>query len=477
MSMKTKKRTTLLRYWTTRYVMTLFVGLIFLGVFSMWWMQQTALEYRLNLLKYLADETSDRAIKENGQIVIGPILSGIINEREKILHLNKEPIIYITDPDGQIIFTNPQIYIKEGEDRIQKSILQGKDSIQKVDLNDGNQVYVVKSPIDYSEERIGWVFIVQDENSLMEINQDHGLLAIMLFGLGILGWAVIYVLSRKISKPIQDVAEAAVQIRKGNYDIQLHENAREEEIYELVQSFKEMTNRLTQLEKLRAELLAGVTHDLKTPVTSISGLVQAVKDDVVTGEESKEFLDTSLKEIKRLQTMIEDLLDFNAISAGAFTIKVKQMNLNEVVEEIAYQWRATQEEQNFELDVKLPEKLIFGMADSLRLQGIIINLLNNAKQALLDNGKIEISLYINGKNNINIDVKDNGRGIPLNEQDNVFEPFYRGEKKKLEVRGLGLGLPFSKMLAKAQKGDLVLKESNENGTTFTISLMQTPHSN
>ncbi|WP_230126545.1 HAMP domain-containing sensor histidine kinase [Bacillus sp. CECT 9360] len=443
----------------------------------MWWMQQTALEYRLNLLKYLADETSDRAIKENGQIVIGPILSGIINEREKILHLNKEPIIYITDPDGQIIFTNPQIYIKEGEDRIQKSILQGKDSIQKVDLNDGNQVYVVKSPIDYSEERIGWVFIVQDENSLMEINQDHGLLAIMLFGLGILGWAVIYVLSRKISKPIQDVAEAAVQIRKGNYDIHLHEDAREEEIYELVQSFKEMTNRLTQLEKQRAELFAGVTHDLKTPVTSISGLVQAVKDDVVTGEERKEFLDISLKEIRRLQTMIEDLLDFNAISAGAFTIKVKQMNLNEVVEEIAYQWKATQEEQNFELDVKLPEKLIFGMADSLRLQGIIINLLNNAKQALLDDGKIEISLYISGENKINIDVKDNGRGIPLNEQDNVFEPFYRGEKKKLEVRGLGLGLPFSKMLAKAQKGDLVLKESSENGTIFTISLMQTPDSN
>lgn len=475
--MKTKQRTTLLRYWTTRYVITLFVGLIFLGVFSMWWMQQTALEYRLNLLKYLADETSDRAIKENGQIVIGPILSGIINEREKILHLNKEPIIYITDPDGQIIFTNPQLYIKEGEDRIQKSIVQDKESIQKVTLNDGNQVYVVKSPIDYSEKRIGWVFIVQDENSLMEINQDHGLLVIMLFGLGILGWAVIYVLSRKISRPIQDVAEAAVQIRKGNYDIQLHDDAREEEIYELVQSFKEMTNRLTQLEKLRAELLAGVTHDLKTPVTSISGLVQAVKDDVVTGDESKEFLDTSLKEIRRLQTMIEDLLDFNAISAGAYTIKVKQMNLNEVVEEIAYQWQATQEEQNFELDLKLPEKLIFGMADSLRLQGILINLLNNAKQALRDNGKIEISLYISEKNKINIDVKDNGRGIPLNEQDNVFEPFYRGEKKKLEVRGLGLGLPFSKMLAKAQNGDLVLKESYEGGTTFTISLMQTPHSN
>ncbi|WP_246026129.1 HAMP domain-containing sensor histidine kinase [Peribacillus cavernae] len=471
--MKTEKRTTLLRYWTTRYLLTLCVGLLLLAVVSMWWMQQTALEYRLNLLKYLADETSDRAIKDNGQVVIGPILWGIIDDREKILHLNKEPIIYLTDPKGQISFTKPQIDIKEGENHIQQSILDNKDSIQKVELKDGNEVYVVKSPINYAQQQIGWVIIVQEEDSLKEVNQDHGLLAIMLCGLGILGWAVIYVLSRKISKPIRDVAKAAVQIREGNYDIELYEDAREEEIYELIQSFKEMTNRLTQLEKLRAELFAGVTHDLKTPVTSISGLVQAVKDDVVTGGESKEFLEISLKEIRRLQTMIEDLLDFNAISSGAFTIKVKQKNLNELIEEIAYQWKVTQEDQHFNLDVKVPEKVTFGLADPLRLQEIIINLLNNAKQALAEDGNIEISLYKGETSKVNIDVKDNGKGIPLNEQRYIFEPFYRGEKKKLKVRGLGLGLPFSRMLAKAQKGDLVLKKSSENGTIFTITLMGT----
>ncbi|MDQ0219924.1 HAMP domain-containing histidine kinase [Peribacillus cavernae] len=473
MFMKTEKRTTLLRYWTTRYLLTLCVGLLLLAVVSMWWMQQTALEYRLNLLKYLADETSDRAIKDNGQVVIGPILWGIIDDREKILHLNKEPIIYLTDPKGQISFTKPQIDIKEGENHIQQSILDNKDSIQKVELKDGNEVYVVKSPINYAQQQIGWVIIVQEEDSLKEVNQDHGLLAIMLCGLGILGWAVIYVLSRKISKPIRDVAKAAVQIREGNYDIELYEDAREEEIYELIQSFKEMTNRLTQLEKLRAELFAGVTHDLKTPVTSISGLVQAVKDDVVTGGESKEFLEISLKEIRRLQTMIEDLLDFNAISSGAFTIKVKQKNLNELIEEIAYQWKVTQEDQHFNLDVKVPEKVTFGLADPLRLQEIIINLLNNAKQALAEDGNIEISLYKGETSKVNIDVKDNGKGIPLNEQRYIFEPFYRGEKKKLKVRGLGLGLPFSRMLAKAQKGDLVLKKSSENGTIFTITLMGT----
>ncbi|MBR8644395.1 HAMP domain-containing protein [[Brevibacterium] frigoritolerans] len=142
----------------------------------------------------------------------------------------------------------------------------------------------------------------------------------------ILGTGVIYFLSRQISRPIQDVANAAVQVREGNYDIHFkeEEEIKEEEIYELIESFKEMTNRLKVMEKLQAELLAGVTHDLKTPVTSISGLIQAVKDDVVKGEQSKEFLDISLKETQRLQGMIEDLLNYNAISAGAFKIRVQK---------------------------------------------------------------------------------------------------------------------------------------------------------
>ncbi|WP_409305916.1 ATP-binding protein [Peribacillus sp. SCS-155] len=467
--MRNNKRTTLLRYWTTRYVLTLFIGLAFLGVISMWWMQQTALEYRLNLLKYLADETSDRAIKDNGRVVIGPTLSEIINERESILHLNKEPIIYITEPNGHIIFTMPQIYIKPGDDYVQKTILTNKDSIKKLKLDNGEKVFVVKSPIDYAGKTIGWVFIVQEEDSLKEINQDHGLLAIMLVGLGVLGWAVIYVLSRKISRPIQNVANAAVQIRKGNYDINLNEEAREEEIYELVESFKAMTNRLTQLEKLRAQLFAGVTHDLKTPVTAISGLVQAVKDDVVTGPESKEFLAISLKEMKRLQRMIEELLDFNAISAGAFNIKTEKHNMNKLIQEVAYQWKATQDEQDFELNVIVPENTVFALVDPLRIHEIMVNLLNNARQALGQDGHIAVILY-SEPGHAYIDIKDNGKGIPAAEQDFVFEPFYRGEKKKLKVRGLGLGLPFSKLLAKAQNGDISLTDTSDTGTTFTVSL-------
>lgn len=469
--MKTRKRTTLQLYWTKKYVLTLISGLLILSVFSLWWMEKTALEYRLSLLKYLADETSDRAIKENGQIVVGPILSEIVEEREKILQLNKQPIIYIVDPDGSIIYTMPQLYIDEENSKLPGAIMNNEELIQKVKISE-NKVFVVKSPITFEGETKGWVVIAQEEGALKEVNQDHGLLAFLIGGLLLLGTGVIYFLSRKISRPIQDVANAAVQVREGNYDIHFkeEEEIREEEIYELVESFKEMTNRLKLMEKLRAELLAGVTHDLKTPVTSISGLIQAVRDDVVTGEQSKEFLDISLKETQRLQVMIEDLLDYNALSAGAFKIRLEKENLNTFIKEIAYRWHVTQEDQDFTLDVQVPDVSIFGEIDSLRMQQIIINLLNNAKHSLDGNGTIEICLYEMEDSRIGIDVKDSGRGIPQHEQQYVFEPFYRGENKKLKVRGLGLGLPFSKMLAKAQKGDLLLKESDEKGTIFTITV-------
>ena len=134
--------------------------------------------------------------------------------------------------------------------------------------------------------------------------------------------------------------------------------------------------------RLRAEFLAGVTHDLKTPVTSISGLIQAVKDDVVTGEESKEFLDISLKETQRLQRMIEDLLEYNSISAGAFKIQLEPENMNQFIQEISHRWKVTQEDKKFTLHVDVPDQVLYGQIDTLRMQQIIINLLNNAKQAI-----------------------------------------------------------------------------------------------
>jgi signal transduction histidine kinase len=435
----------------------------------MWWIKQTTLENRLHLMKYLADETADRIVQQNGNLGYAPFFHRMLDERFKLLRLNEKPVVLIADMNGVVLFSNiPRIprdnegFLTQGYERISAEILENDLSIQKLQLQDKFDVYLVKSPIHDGEDQLGWVVVLQSADVLTDVHQEYRLLVIMLLGLALLGWIVIYFLSKKISKPIQEVAKAAMQIQEGNYDIKLNNSATEEEINNLISSFKEMTQRLMQLEKLRAELLAGVTHDLKTPVTSISGLLQAVRDGVVSGDESKEFLDIALKEVYRLQTMIADLLDYNTLSAGAVTIRLENCNMNQLIQEIVRQWAVTQD-NHFQYEVIVPETTIYHMTDPLRLQQIMINLLNNAKQALESDGKITVIL-----NEDSIDVKDTGSGIPEDEQPYVFERFFRGKKKKLKVRGLGLGLPFSKMLAKALHADLILKESSPQGTTFSI---------
>jgi len=419
----------------------------------------------LNLMEYLAVETADRVAQSNNNDDFDRF-DRRLEERARILHMENQPQLYITDLDGNVLNIGPSHRGPGGgpgraAGRVPPELIKSEDAVQELEVN-GIDVYAVKYPLTVDDRQTGWVVVMQSKADLTNVDQEYRLLIILLVGLGLLGWGVIYLLSRKIIKPIQDVAQAAAKVREGDYDITLDTEPNELELYELVTSFKEMTHRLIQLEQMRAELLAGVTHDLKTPVTSISGLVQAVRDGIVTGDERQEFLDITLKEIQRLQTMIADLLDFNSLAAGAITIRTENCNMNKLVQEIGRQWQVTQNE-SVDLNVITPEYTIHKMVDPLRLQQIIINLLNNSFQALGKSGSISIILFDGG-----IDIKDTGSGIPEAEQAYVFERFFRGEKKKLKVRGLGLGLPFSKMLARALGGDLILLESSHQGTTFSV---------
>ncbi|OEH92232.1 HAMP domain-containing sensor histidine kinase [Bacillus solimangrovi] len=466
-----KKKMSLLRYWTTRYFITLCIGLMIIAFISVIWIRQTTLENRLNVTNILAEEIADRVVNQEGQIYFGKNLVRVLEDRAKLLNIEDKFNLYITSNEGKLFFKKPKV-ISKSTYRFVRTVLQNDSSLQKLKLRNGEPLYVIKTPIEVDGTQLGWVIISQEKKNLIKVNQEYGLLATLLISLALLGWGVIYVLSRNLSKPIQSVANAAKEIQSGSYDIQLNNSFREKELDELVQSFKQMSSRLQQLEALRSELLASVTHELKTPVTSISGLIQALKDEVVRGDEAKEFLSIALNETSRLQTMVQDLLDFNSFAAGVVHVEPEVHNLNKLLQEIVYQWRILYKKDLVNTEISLPEDDIFVSVDANRLQQIIVNLLNNAQQALDTNGLIQLILYVNENKQAHIDIIDNGTGINKSEQNLIFERFYRGEEKKHKVRGLGIGLPYSLMLAQSMHGNLYLKSSSPNGTTFTIVLPQ-----
>jgi signal transduction histidine kinase len=448
-----------------RYLVTLCIGLIIIGVLSNFWLKHSITEKRLDIMKLIAEEISDKIIYAESKTHAKFFIPDLMEKRQKFLKLEEKPVILILNENKNIVFSS---HSKLPYEFFQNISFDDK-KVKKFKINQKETFFYVKQKIVSNEKNLGWVLIYLPEKDLTRNKEQLQLLIIMLVSLALLGWATIYFLTRKLAKPIKDVANASKQIREGSYNVSLDEDIKEKEVYELVQSFKDMSERLKQLEMMRTELLAGVTHELKTPVTSISGLVQAVKNGVVSGDEAKEFLEICTKETDKLQKMVEDLLEFNAFAVADVKVNYEKINLNHLIKEITHQWLITQENSSFDFNLHLPDKIIEINTDPLRIQQILYNLLKNAKEVVSDEGKIDVYLYEENEV-IKVDVKDNGKGIPKEEQNLIFERFYRGKDKKNKVRGLGLGLSFSKMIAKALGGDLVLKESLKSGTIFTLIL-------
>lgn len=461
-----KKRVSLTRYWTTRYLLTLCIGLTIIAFISAIWLRHTTLVYRLDMIEFMAEEMTHRISDNVDAGIPNGDNPGLFRERDRFMNMDIKPVIYIVNTEGKIISSNRPKGPRE--QTIQADILSSSDEVQKLTYNGTSKVfYAVKKKIEIADEQVGWVVIVESKERLTHLNQEYGQLAIMIGSLALLGLGAIYFLSRRLATPIKEVAAAAKQVQQGNYNIKLPENLKEEEVYELVRSFKEMAMRLEQLESMRTELLAGVTHELKTPVTSISGLLQAIQDGVVSGDDAREFVKMAIYETSKLKTMVGDLLAFNSFAVNAIPVKFEELEINQMVKDVVNQWRLMQDTDDIQLTLTTLKELVTVNIDAIRFQQIFTNLFTNAEQAMKGQGNINVVLY-DEKESVVITVSDHGQGIPKEEQDLVFERFYRGENKKYEVRGLGLGLPLSKMMAQSIHGDLHLVESSEKGTTFKL---------
>lgn len=478
---KEMKRVPLARYWTLRYLAALIIGLLVVSILSITWLRHNTMTNRVDMLEVVADEMASRITES---ITSEEAQPGIFRERTPLANLGINPKIYLVNATGNIISSNepkntPQKMNEAQpnlpappeslfEQTLPKTIMASKKDIIKVQLNN-DSYYAVKKAINSNKKTVGYVVLLESKKNLAHVDQEYSQLAAIIIALALIGTIAIYLLSRRLSKPIKDVAQAAQQIQSGDYNVALANDVKEKEVYDLIESFRDMATRLKQLEATRTELLAGVTHELKTPVTSISGLLQAVKDGVVTGEDEKEFVKMALNETTKLKTMVGDLLAFNSFAVNAIPVHIQPYAINHYVQESTVQWAMSQPEKGVQVDVDLlPEERTVQL-DGVRFQQILTNLLTNAKQAMEGSGHIQLTMQDEEKD-IVIFVADTGKGIPIEEQPFIFERFYRGENKKYAVRGLGLGLALSKMMAQSLQGDLQLISSTTNGTTFKITL-------
>ncbi|MGR6544445.1 HAMP domain-containing sensor histidine kinase [Paenibacillus tundrae] len=456
-----RRSTSILSHWTLRYFLILCIGFIIIVAGALYWIRTTSIEKSLKTAELLGLEIADRVTIDNNKLHVPPDLDTMVTKREKLFNTDHYFCVMVLDNNNQLIFSQPKMTQEEVFYRLSDDFREPRN----------NKYAGVTVSINEGDQSLGKVWVMQSKQSLTFGPETMWLVLLILGGLILCGWFTIYLLSNKLSRPIRQVAYAAEQIRGGNYDVSLDINTREREITELVSSFRDMATRLRQLEEWRTLSLAGVSHELKTPVTSIKGLVMAVRDDVVSPQEGKEFLDIALKESERMERMIADLLDYNAMSAGSVAVRKERTDLQLLVGEIIYQWKIAYEDKTPEVELHAPAGPLYTIGDTLRIQQIIVNLLNNGLQATPSGQTAKFDIELRAEeDHLFIDVQDYGTGISEADQPKIFERFYRGEIKKRRNRGLGLGLTYSRLLANAQNGELSLASSTPDGSKFTLRL-------
>ncbi|WP_404329510.1 two-component system histidine kinase PnpS [Mesobacillus maritimus] len=234
--------------------------------------------------------------------------------------------------------------------------------------------------------------------------------------------------------------------------------------------FHEITG-LKKLEQVRKDFVANVSHELKTPITSIKGFSETLLDGAMEDKQALEaFLTIILKESDRLQSLVEDLLELSRIEQHGFKLMVENLDLNKQISEAVTMVKASASEKNITLDLKANCSSTIISGDVYRLKQVFINLLTNAVAYTPNGGSVSVEI-INQAEEAIVLVKDTGIGMDKNEIPRIFERFYRVDKaRSRNSGGTGLGLAIVKHIMEAHKGTIEVQSKVGEGTVFTLKL-------
>jgi signal transduction histidine kinase len=294
-------------------------------------------------------------------------------------------------------------------------------------------------------------------------------------------------IEKRILIPLQHLNEGVVEIAKGNYGINVacEENS---EVDMVIKSFNEMAKRLKEGEELKREyeenrklLIANISHDLKTPITSIQGYIETMAyTEDLPKETIKKYNQIIYNNAGYMNKLIDDLFLFSKLDMQKLEFNFELINIENFMRDLMEEFQFELEDKNihFSYESKITKELIVKI-DRKRIHQVFRNIIGNAvKYAPTDGSKnvsnketnIDVELYINN-GFINIDIKDNGEGIPEEKLPYIFDRFYRIDYARTkDLMSTGLGLAISKELVDAHGGSIKAESKINEGTCFTITL-------
>lgn len=282
----------------------------------------------------------------------------------------------------------------------------------------------------------------------------------------ILSLIISYFISKIISKPIVKINEQAKKMADGDYKTKFEIEENIEELNELVFTLNETKEKLEKTDEIRRELLANISHDLKTPLTMIKAYAEMIKDISYNDEEKTyEHLDTIISETDRLNLLVNDILDLSKMQSNTEELNIEKVNINQLIQNIIKRF-----EYDKEINIIYDGIDAFVYIDKKKIEQVMYNLISNAINYIGNDNQIIIKLSKN-KTKYRIEVTDHGKGINENDIKHIWDKYYKIDRTHNRNNiGTGLGLSIVKNILEKHNFDYGVISNKNKGTTFYFEI-------
>jgi len=329
--------------------------------------------------------------------------------------------------------------------------------------------FTVGVPFTMGNKATGAVFIrtraQKIESGLGEILWRVVALAAILL---VLSGVVVFLFVRRRMKPLRELETAAATIAEGDFTVQVNEKQGDPELRELSGAFNTMTRKLQGVEIGRREFVANVSHELRSPITSIRGFAEGMADGVIPEEDRPKYLRLVADESKRLSGLIDDLLALSRLERDDAKPEMSAFDVNEMLRRAVIVRMNDLEAKKIEVNCEFEEDSCIVRADSDRIEQVVVNLLDNAIKFTPEGGTITLE-SASKDGTAEITVRDSGCGIAPEDREKIFDRFFTADRAHTAGKGTGLGLSICKRIMEMHGQTIKLLDTSD-GAAFRFTL-------
>jgi signal transduction histidine kinase len=387
--------------------------------------------------------------------------------------------VILTDPTGAVVLCSCGQFYCDHVGKVLGSTLLSNIStngyVYATGVLDGiyeDERYLYALPVNAAADNdlLGYVLVstkTRDVSAVM--TQIVGLFLFTAVIVLLIATMATGIITRRQTETLRQMSQAAKQFAHGDFSARIHPNGADEEVMELATAFNNMAGSLERSESLRQEFISNVSHELKTPMTTIAGFMDGMLDGTIPKEKHAYYMQTVSSEVKRLSRLVRSMLDISRLKATGAEIQKSRFDVTETLGRTLLTFEQKIEEKHLDVQVNMPEKAVYVLANEDAITQVIYNLIDNGVKFADPDSPFLLTVAISGGKAL-VSVADTGPTIPPEELPLVFDRFHKSDKSRsMDKTGVGLGLYIVKTILGSHEEDITV-ESREGVTTFTFTL-------